>query len=138
MSTLLQIGDVVKAPQGWAFAVGRSGPIRPLQVSDDATEEWIVRDVSGNPLSEYNHHDPTRVGSLFVVEEARLAGGGTPGDYDWDFQSHGWQVIACRLAPDGSYDPEGERIEFYQSDGFLYRSSPEVVGKMRRTFVPVE
>lgn len=82
---------------------------------------------------ELGAYDPSRAEAKFVIEAAKMQGGGTghgPGDVFPD----GWNVKARRLNNEGKYDPNGEVIEFYMSGSFTNKIDPkdvQVVGKMR-------
>ncbi len=85
---------------------------------------------------ELGAYDSSRAKAKFVVETARMQGGGivSPGDGYPD----GWHVQARRLNDDGTYNPRGEVIQFYMSGCFTYMVEPKdvkVVGKMQMRFV---
>lgn len=160
MSNRIQTGDVIKAKNGWEFGErtsrGSAGSVvlvsdsptqhhrhvtriknpdaSPRQIAEGTAEEWI----------ESMHHDAfdeTRPSATFVVTRAEAAGGGT-GHGPHDIYPDGWEVVAKRLNADGSYNPDGERILFYQTgqlgQSFTCLADAEVVGKMRKitTWVP--
>ena len=62
--------------------------------------------------------DLTRKDAEFLVEDARLQGGSGP--HARDVYPDGWHVTARRLNDDGSYNPDGEVIQFYQSGCFTH------------------
>ena len=68
----------------------------------------------------------------YVVEHAALEGGGTAhGPHDR--YPDGWHIRARKLKADGSYDPHGVEIEFYQSGAFTaVNEKVPVVGKLHR------
>jgi TnpA family transposase len=86
---------------------------------------------------ELGAYDASRITAKFVVEEAKLQGGGTahgPGD----IYPNGWYVRARRLNKDKSYNPKGEVICFYMSGCFtciVELKDLQVIGKMRMKFV---
>ena len=53
----------------------------------------------------------------YVVEYARSEGGGT-GHGPHDVYPDGWHIKARKLFDDGTYNPNGEEIDFYQSGAF--------------------
>lgn len=73
-------------------------------------------------VNEYHDdcHDDTRGEAKLVVTEshASLSTVSWPNDYrKWEIEPNyeseaGWLVRACRLCDDGTYDPEGEIVEF--------------------------
>ncbi|MDO8558991.1 MAG: hypothetical protein Q7R84_01540 [bacterium] len=81
--------------------------------------------------------DPSRTTAKFIVETARMQGGGT-GHGPNDIYPDGWHIQARRLNKDGSYDPNGEVIHFYMSGCFTNIVEPKdikVVGKMQMMFI---
>ncbi len=161
MSIRIQTGDVIRAKNGWEFGErnrrGSAGAV--IQVSDSASQQHrhVVRiknpDASPRQIAEgtaeewieslkNDAFDETRPGATFVVIRAEAAGGGT-GHGPNDVYPDGWEIIAQRLNADGSYDPDGERILFYQtgqlgSHCYTCQADAEVIGKMRKitTWVP--
>lgn len=130
---LVQVGDVIKADDKWLYGHGDSDPRGRVFVGFSSPH--IVQDGKGNILSSYDRTDKTRPGSLFVVEQAMSGGGGT-GHGPNDVYPDGWQITARRLLPDGSYDSEGEVVQFYQTGCFSCMvEQPEVVGHMVKQFV---
>lgn len=87
---------------------------------------------------ELGAYDESRGLAQFVVENAQMQGGGTghgPGDVFPD----GWYVQARKLDETGSYNPNGELVQFYQSGCFTgLIPEVELVGKMKRIFVRTE
>lgn len=76
-------------------------------------------------------YDPARGTARFLVEEAYLGGGSGPCSHDQ--YPDGWNVKARRLSLDGSHDPNGELIDFYQSGSFTNKIREiTVVGKMEK------
>jgi hypothetical protein len=75
----------------------------------------------------------------YVVLDARLAGGGT-GHGPNDVYPDGWQVKARLLKDDGTYDPAGATISFYQtgqagSHCYSDNKPAAIVGTMTKIFV---
>lgn len=72
-------------------------------------------------------------GKRFVVEEARMDGGGGS---VYDRFPDGWHATARALKRDGTYNPRGRIIDFYQSGSFTnMRPEVKVVGQAKVTFV---
>lgn len=78
--------------------------------------------------------DSARGDAEFVVTSAGMSGGGT-GHGPHDVYPDGWGVRAKRLRPDGSYDPDGEQVFFYQSGCFTnVLDDARKVREMKMTF----
>lgn len=106
----LQVGQVIIAGRGWSHAYADSqGRIS----------------VNYNGISNANRVDAKRPGKRYVVEDTRHAGGGT-GHGPHDVYPDGWEITARRLKDDGSYDPDGEVVRFYQSGSFNCMDWPKV------------
>lgn len=78
------------------------------------------------------------VAARFVVEEAKMDGGGT-GHGPHDIFPDGWCVIARQLDADGTYNPSNPKISFFMSGCFTGLIKPEAVTivdhmTMTRTF----
>lgn len=72
----------------------------------------------------------------YVVERAACQGGGTAhGPHD--VYPDGWCVTARKLFDDGTHNPLGAEVSFYQSGAFtiVHKNIP-TVGRMCPTFVP--
>lgn len=72
----------------------------------------------------------------FVVEEAKMDGGGT-GHGPHDVYPDGWHVVARLLNADGTYNPGGPKISFYMTGCFIGMVKPEeidIVARMGRRF----
>ena len=84
-------------------------------------------------IEELGAYDPSRAEAKFVIEKAKMQGGGAahgPGD----FYPDGWHVQARRLSDSGTYDPNGEVISFFMSGSFTNKielKDVRVVGKMQ-------
>lgn len=109
---------------------------------DGSTREQIASYI--DPESKVRHpsyksidiaaYDPSRGNALFVVEEARMEGGGTA--MFNDYYPDGWHVKARRLDSNRDYEPNGELIRFYQSGCFTTNiGDVELVEKMRMAFL---
>ena len=137
MSVTLQVGDVFAANKGMrVYAYIPSHFVyqnTPNNFSPARTEvkvgEIRKRDSHTLNLSYFKGH--------YVVEHARSEGGGTAhGPHD--VYPDGWHIKARKLWDDGTYNPNGTEIEFYQSGAFTaVNKDVPVVRKMRRnvTFV---
>ena len=78
---------------------------------------------------------PYKKGGDYVVIEATMEGGGT-GHGPHDIYPDGWHVEAQLLDKNGNYNPDGKKIDFYQSGCFNNMiEEVQVTGKMERTFV---
>lgn len=85
---------------------------------------------------ELGAHDPSRASAKFVVESAKMDGGG--GGQGGETYPDGWYVQARRLNEDGTYNPNGEAIRFYMTGGFTCFVEPaqvQIVGEMQMRFV---
>ena len=78
----------------------------------------------------------------YVVEKTVFDGGGSQREMSGrsSMFPNGHHVHARRLAPDCTYDPDGEAVDFFQSGSFtsdrmIEREDIRVVGKMKMTFV---
>lgn len=82
-------------------------------------------------------HDESRGRAEFVVESACMQGGAR-GNRHTSERPDGWHVSARRLRDDGTYDPDGEVIDFYMSVFFTNAvplTDVTVTRKMRMMFV---
>lgn len=147
---LAQVGDVITSPK---FALGYymeedraliavDGTTKHYHVEHDLDEEERValaaKTGSVPPKTrtvDHGAYDLSRATARFVVEAANNQGGGMDRS---SVVSDGWHVRARRLSGDGSYDPKGEVICFYQTGGFTNKVEPEdvvVVSTMQMRFV---
>lgn len=101
-------------------------PIKDRIIVDGKTKKHIVEfrkpGTAWNKPVEYESielgaYDPSRGEALFVVETACMQGGGI-GHGPNDIYPDGWYIKARRLNENGSYNPNGELISFYQSGCF--------------------
>lgn len=72
----------------------------------------------------------------WVVLHTEMSGGGT-GHGPHDVYPDGHRVKARRLRPDGTYDPDGQEIGFYQSGCFIGMVEPDkvtITRQMKQTF----
>lgn len=160
MSKRIQTGDVIQAKNGWEFGEytnrGSAGAVvlvsdSPSQhhrhvvniINPDASPRQIAEGTAPRYIQSMHRDafDETRPSAKFVVTRAEAAGGGT-GHGPHDVYPDGWEVVAKRLNADGSYNPDGEKILFFQTgqlgQSFTCLADAEVVGKMHRitTWVP--
>ena len=139
MTTKLEVGDVFEAlknmpvyariPSHFAYI---NRPIDPTLVKQEVTVGEIIRKRDGHTL------DLSYLRGRYVVVHARSQGGGT-GHGSHDIYPDGWHIQARKLNKDGSYNPTGVEIEFYQSGAFtVVNEDVPVVGKLHRVvdFVP--
>lgn len=77
---------------------------------------------------------PQRAKAKYVVEDAKMdGGGGRNGRGPGDIYPDGWEVTARKLRPDGTYNPKGEVIRFYQSGSFTCMiETVQLVGKLKK------
>ena len=81
-------------------------------------------------------YDESRGKAEFVVEEARMEGGGHAGHSPGDIYPPGWRITARRLNNNGTYNPDGEIIKFYMTGCFTCMvEQVEIVRKMKNFFV---
>ena len=110
--TMVQVGDVIVSPL-----------LAPGHRQDDDGRLWVGQVFGDDKLGPF--HDASRATARFVVEESGWTG---PTADDC------WLVKAIRLHPDGSFDPDGQRVAFYQRGDYTtpYIDEVEIVGRMRR------
>lgn len=98
---------------------------------DNDTGEIINKDLS------LSAKDESRGKARFVVEEAFSNGGGAMMGMGGHMESYhdGWHVRARRLNGDGTYNPKGELIDFYQTEMSESTGPVTVIGKLKRTFI---
>lgn len=99
-----------------------------VEVGDVLTNKYPVvfqGEFVGDAEEEY---DTDYLIGDYVVERTRITGGQT----GRDFYPDGHQVRARKLNEDGSYDPGGTVVEFYQSGCFTNMISPNEVETHRR------
>jgi hypothetical protein len=124
--TLCQPGDILEGDERWVFAVhGENGDTLAVGWTDEQ-KGWKKND---NP-----YIDLTRVGAKYLVLENKYA------PYSDCGHSYPGQLVTCqRLNYDGTQNPDGELIQFFQTGMLSPRlDDPKVVGKMKevRYFVP--
>lgn len=118
---LAQVGDVLLGDDRW------------IRAESDSMGNLSV---GLHPNIGHQTSDRTRVGAQYVVEDARMTGGGS-GMGDHDIFPDGHHITARRLRPDGTYDPQAEVVHFYQSGSFnCMIVDPKIVGKMRVIVTP--
>lgn len=151
MSNFPQTGDVIvsgKFAYGYREELEEKGPITidghtthyPVSrfLSDEEKLKITLETKRLPPqqkIFDSAAYDESRGQAQFVVECGKFSVS-VPGD---DYPP-GWHIIARRLNPDGSYNPEGEVIRFYLSGNFTCILNPDdvkIVGKMTRkvTFI---
>jgi hypothetical protein len=129
-----QVGDVIRSE---AFALGVYETKRGRDGHEKLNKKRITVDgitksqpvgysnpdtPRGKPTQwleiETGAYDPSRGKALFVVEKANSQGGSIGGHSPHDVFPDGWHIEARRLREDGTYNPRGEVIEFYQTGYF--------------------
>jgi hypothetical protein len=148
----LSIGDVFIAPESFAFGQAESvseqkyikGKSR-IRVSDSydsiykvmATESYDPK--TGNAITalstKWDRSNKSRPGKKFIVEDVKMTGGS-----EREFIQDAPFVTARRLKNDGTYDPNGELVVFYDGNSDVrYNSNvvtiTNVVHKMQKIFV---
>lgn len=152
MGKLPEAGDVItsqKFAYGYYECENRTGIItidgktttlpRQIPVSEETRVAMAARTHAIPPKHigiDLGAYDADRGRAYFIVEEARLSGGGDDGrgcNYP-----DGWHITARRLTPGSSYDPEGEVIQFYMTGDFCCKvmlSDVRIAGKMKKHYV---
>ncbi len=124
-NTKLQVGDIFVVDDKWEIIHLPSDPQDPYHVN--LRKDFNRASYSGYPIKK------ELIGKNFIVEEAKMAGGGT-GHGPHDVYPDGWQITARQLFKNGNYNPKGAQILFYQSGAFnCMATDVPTVGKMQRT-----
>lgn len=117
-SKRVNVGDIIRSEH---FACGHR---------QDRGRIWVGMVFDDNKRGPF--YDPVRAESEYVVEDVHWIGSVTEDRI---------RVKAVRLNRDGSFDPDGERIAFYQYSDYTtpYIDTVIVVGRMRRiiSFIPI-
>jgi hypothetical protein len=144
ISMNLTIGDVFDLKPGHKVYVrmeerfvyfNRPGSRQIAQATVQVGEKWAEFTDPRVVVFSDNPPEVLDTGALvgrYVVTQTALDGGGqaTDGAYP-----NGWHVTAKKLAPDGTWDPQGMEVNFYQSGCFtamIENVSP--VGRMEMSF----
>ena len=131
MNTKLEVGDVFEAPKN--MPVYARIPSHFVYVNrpvarfgrQEVTVGEIIRRRDGHTL------DLSYLKGRYVVEHARSQGGTGHGSHD--SYPDGWHIRARKLNEDGSYNPTGVEIAFYQSGAFtVVNEKVPVVGRLKR------
>ena len=133
----LQVGDVFMLKSGMTVYTKISKRFCYTNTPDD---EKVIHDVKvGSILKDETKKTKKKYYTTFmrgeyVVIETNFGGGGT-GMGPHDVYPDGWKVIARKLKRDGTYNPEGRIISFYQSGCFTAMNEyvPRI-RKMKMTF----
>lgn len=152
LETLPQVGDVIESPK-FAYGYFETADRTIVTVDGETTEHLVgftrseeervqIASKIGTAPSktdviDLGAYDPSRGTARFVVENARMQGGGF-GHGPHDIYPDGWHVKARRLTEDGTYDPNGELIHFYMTGAFTCLIEAEdvrIVGRMQQQFV---
>lgn len=138
-NTLLQVGDVFELKDGM-FVDGSIAEGFVYVNSRDLLKETITEVEVGRTYSlGFFSKMPVPPGDYIVVK-ARMAGGGSGHGVN-DYYPDGWEITARKLAPDGTFDPNGTKVSFFQTGCFtVMLPKVPVLRRMRMvtTFVPVE
>lgn len=146
---LLSIGDVIKGDLSWSvwncredtgvFILTQEKQLHDIR-SFDPDKVRIARDgyyTGSKTLAERVEEAGLRlVDKKFVVTYTAMGGGGT-GHGPHDVYPDGWNVTAQTLKDDGNYDPDGLKVQFYQSGCFRCMiTDVDPIGKMKAVYVP--
>lgn len=128
--TKLTVGDIFKVHKNMQVYAMIPSHFAYINRCNDPTPARCV--VSVGEVKERDKHtlDLSYLKGKYVVEYAAMEGGGTAhGPHDR--YPDGWHIRARKLNADGSYDPHGVEIRFYQSGAFtvVHKKIP-VVGKL--------
>lgn len=100
---LAQVGDVLIGDSRWIVA------------GSDSSDRWTIG--HGGRWQLQTRSDRSRDGANFVVVRTAMTGGGT-GHGPGDIYPDGYEVTVKRLVGDGTYDPNGEELVFFQTGCF--------------------
>jgi hypothetical protein len=145
MSTTLNVGDVFDGSKGMNvytdiprfFAYYTENP--DIVTPDDRLLTRTNVRISETLKKGSHTLDLSYLKGKYVVVHAASQGGGT-GHSHHDVYPNGWFIRARKLRQDGSYDPQGIEISFYQSGCFTAMNTDvPVVSQMSMSvkFVPV-
>jgi len=148
----LRVGDVVDLPVGFKVYAAVTYDYEKWEDVDSDTKKKVARVGTTRDVVELGkglwanysclkNPRTTAQSGEYVVVRAALEGGGT-GMGPHDIYPDGHHLTLRKLHADGSYDPKGERVDFYQGGCFTAQHDEEipVVRSMehRETFVPME
>lgn len=132
MTTKLAVGEVFEAGKGMrVYAIIPSHFVYSNTPNDPKPART---EVSVGEVKRRDGHtiDLGYLKGRYVVEHAAMEGGGT-GHGPHDIYPDGWHIRARKLKADGSYDPQGVEIEFYQSGAFTaVNEKVPVVARLHR------
>lgn len=148
---ILKVGDVIKSEKfafgryalGYEFNKFKDNKYDPKSCKVDRKKIIVdlqerrnisLQRIPNGRKRNISTYESERGKALFVVEESDFKDCPQRGDMfiNYDEQSDTWHILARRLNPSGSYNPDGELIYFCQPNKF----EVEVVGKMKRVFLP--
>ena len=134
MTTTLQIGDVIEANSSWYVrgGVGYIDGTSAISVAQHFKEN--AKRPSPAPRHQKKVTTEAKGSKRYVVTYS-----GVETDVSGGSREEGWYVVAKQLNKDGTYNPDGQKITFSQSDFARYRDfvgNTRVVGKMEATFAP--
>lgn len=132
MSNKLAVGDVFEARKNMKVYAQIPSHFAYINRPNDRTPAKQVVLVGCLMWRDDHELDLSYLKGKYVVEHAAMEGGGTAhGPHDR--YPDGWHIRARKLKADGSYDPQGAEIEFYQSGAFtVVNEKVPVVGKLHR------
>jgi len=138
MSKELKIGDVFKLEKGMKVYASLSNKFIYSNVRENSADanDLSQTDVEVGEVfkTTKNKFDSGRLVGEYVVADTAFDGGGT-GHGPHDVYPSGHHVFAQKLADNGSYDPDGIQVDFYQSGCFTAMiEDVKVVRKMKRRF----
>jgi hypothetical protein len=132
MNTKLEVGDVFEARQHMRVYAMIPSHFAYINRPNDPTPAKQEVHVGCLMWRDDHELDLGYLKGCYVVEHAAMEGGGT-GHGAHDIYPDGWHIRARKLKADGSYNPMGVEIEFYQSGAFtVVNEKVPVVGKLHR------
>ena len=148
----LKVGDVVDLPVGFKVYATVTYDYEKWEDVNSDTRKKVKHTGTTQDVVElgkglwvnYAHHDNPRTTAKsgeYVVVRASMEGGGT-GMGPHDVYPDGHHVTLRKLHQGGSYDPSGEKVDFFQGGCFTAQHDEPipVVRRMEHleTFVPYE
>jgi hypothetical protein len=140
---LLEVGDVIRANDTWAstsfsFHYMKPEKDKPIAITEcfryyskAKKNRLLAHRVSVAAGDDTSITKNLKGSPDFIVVGTSFSGGGY-GHGAGDYYPNGHHVEARQLKADGTYDPKGQKIEFYQSGCFICKIEKiKPVRKMR-------
>jgi len=108
-----QCADNIQLRIGMVFSFTQDRINNGIKLNDNLVEVGHLTKV----VHENESNDPTRINSLFVVEHVKITTDKPKHSVSYAEEEYP-RVYARRLNEDGSYNPNGELIVFYNKYGF--------------------